>query len=436
MAEDTGAPRRREGRPHIIPPAPGWRVDAQGRPEGWPVLDDVDGALGLTLWRALRAVWTWVDTPPERRGGLSQEPTREVRERFAYAAMEAPELESAFGTFAMLARAADMLDGTRVAEACHVVHIWADARGLTETAVHFAEAAARADADDALRANLAGRTCRRAGLNDRSAAWFLRAFRLAVRTRSRREAIRALLGYGALLKELGRHVEARTVFQRAARRAERTGRRRQAAEAYHDLLTIAAEIGTIQEAAAHFRQALRLYPSRHPYLPSLAHDFAWLLVRLHHYSAAVPLLDLVLTRTPRPAVETVVLATLARAAACTGKVARFQEVEPRVLQLARMHDEFAPAAFIHLAEGARAFRDWGKAERYATAAIEAAHRREQSLVESDALSLLGQVARQEPSPREQPVPEPEVVRALTRRIAVRLQNWKPSRPDQFPDPIV
>jgi tetratricopeptide (TPR) repeat protein len=399
-------------------------MDAHGRPEGWPVLDDVDGALGLTLWRALRAVWTWVDTPPERRGGLSQEPTREVRERFAYAAAEAPELADAFGTFALLARAADVLDGPQVAEACHIVYSWAEARGLTETTVHFAEAAAQADEDNASRSNLAGRTCRRAALNERSAAWYVRAFRLSVRAHNRPEAIRALLGYGTLLKELGRHREARAVFQRAARRAERTGRRRQAAEAYHDLLTIAAETGTFQEAAGHLREALRLYPLRHPALPALAHDWAWLLVRLRHYSAALPLLDLAMTGTPRPAVETVMLATLARAAAGAGQVARFQEVEVRVLRLAGLHDEFAPAAFIHLAEAARAFRDWSKAERYANAAREAAQRREHALVLTDAVVLLARIALREPSPREEPVPEPELVRGLTRRLAARLRKWK------------
>lgn len=46
--------------------APGERMDGRDRAEGWPVLEDVDGALALTLWRALRVVD--VDTPPERRG--------------------------------------------------------------------------------------------------------------------------------------------------------------------------------------------------------------------------------------------------------------------------------------------------------------------------------------------------------------------------------
>ena len=429
MAEDEAAPQKRQGRPHAIPPAPGWRVDAQGRAEGWPVLDDLDGALGLTLWRALRAVWMWVDTPPERRTGLSQEPTREVRERFAYAAVEAPELAPAFGTFALLARSAGLLDGAQVGDACEAVHAWAEAHGLVETSVHFAEAAARADEDDPSRANLAGRACRRASLNERSASWYSRAFRLSVRARDRTEMIRALLGYGGLLKGLGRHAEARVMFQRAASRAERTGRRRQAAEAFHDLLTIAAEVGTFEEALRYVRDALRLYPSRHPYLPSLAHDWAWLMVRLHHYSAAIPLLELAVARSPRPAVEPVVCATLARAAAGAGQGARYRELEGRVLQLVGMHDEFASATYIHLAEAARAVGYWSAAARYASAAIDAAGRRGHSLVEDDARELTRQIALREPAPPEVPLPEPERVEALVRRFTARLRRWKsPEKP--------
>lgn len=424
MAKDAAATQKRKGRPHVIPPPPGWRVDAQGRPEGWPVLDDVDGALGLTLWRALRAVWTWVDTPPERRAGLSREPTREVRERLALACAEAPELASAFNLFALLARTASSPDRVQIGGACQAVHAWAEERGLMETAVHFAEAAARANEDDPCCANIAGRTCRRAALKDRAAAWYFRAFRLAVRSRDRSEMIRALLGYGALQKEMGRHAEARSVFQRAARRAERIGRRRQAAEAHHDLLTIAAEVGSFDEAARHVRNALRLYPTRHPYLPLLAHDWAWLLVRLSHYSAAIPLLELAVIRSPRPSVEAVVWATLARAAAGAGHIARLPVMKTRVLDLLRVHDEFAPAALIHLAEAARMVRDWSKAEVYATAALEAAQRREQPLIQADATILLNQIRLREAASREKPILEPERVEALTRRFTARLQRWR------------
>ena len=428
MAEDEAAPQKRQGRPHAIPPAPGWRVDAQGRTEGWPVLDDLDGALGLTLWRALRAVWMWVDTPPERRDGLSHEPTREVRERFAYAAVEAPDLARAFGTFALLARSADLLDATQIGDACESVHVWAEARGLAETSVHFAEAAARADADDPSRANLAGRACRRASLNDRAAVWFARAFRLAVRAQRRREAIRALLGYGALLKKLGQYPEARRMFAKAARRALRHGRRRQAAEAHHDLLTIEAEVGTVPAAVTHATRALHLYPLQHPYLPALAHELGYLLVRLGHYSAAVPLLGMAAPRAARPAVAALEWSTLAWAAAGSGRLHRYEEAERQALQLVSLHEEFAAAVMLHLAEGARQIGDWTRAERYAVHAAEAARFKQEVVLEREASELQTVIARREASLPDSDPPDLARIEYFTHRLEARLRRWKATGP--------
>ncbi len=428
MAGDQEAPRRREGRPHIIPPAPGWRVDAQGRPEGWPVLDDVDGALGLTLWRALRAVWTWVDTPPERRAGLSREPTREVRERLAYAAAEAPELADAFGTFGLLASAADVLNGAQVADACSLVHAWAETRGLTETAVHFAEAAARADEEDASRANLAGRTCRRAALAERASMWFARAFGIALRGQNSGEMIRALLGYGTLMKELGRHEDARRIFERAARRAARTGRRRQAAEAQHDLMTLAVERGTYEQAEEHLRQALQLYPVHHPRVPALAFDWGFLLVRLGRHAEALPLLERVGSLITRPEDRTLVWSVIARAAAGAGYSLRHDEITEHSFPAAGIHAEYAAGALYNLAEAAVLLGHWERGERLAKAALELAAARNDAEVERVALGLSARIARRERSRAEGANAATEQSRALTRRLVMRLGRWKNPTP--------
>lgn len=427
MAGDGEAPRKRQARPHIIPPAPTWRIDAHGRPEGWPVLDDVDGALGLTLWRALRAVWTWVDTPPERRGGLSQAPTREVGERFAYAAAEAPELASALGTFVLLTRNADIVDRKKLAEACRVVYEWAEKRSLIETSVHFAEAAARVG-EEAELTNAAGRMCRRSALNDRSAAWFARAFRLAVRERDREETLRALLGYGALLKDVGRRDEARTMFERAAKRAARTGRLRQAAEAHHDLLAIAAEVGAYPDAERHVGLAVKLYPVHHPRFPYLVHDFAFVLIRQQFYSTALSLLEDLLSLTWRPSEELLLRSTIAWAAAGSTRVELHDRAEHEVLQLIGLHDEYASAAYIHLAEGARQLARWERAERYAAAATEAAIRREDVALEEEARDLQVAIGAREPAPRERQPQSADRTRMLVRRLANRLRRWRAPKP--------
>jgi len=427
MAADREAPRKREGRPHIIPPAPGWRIDAHGRPEGWPVLDDVDGALGLTLWRALRAVWTWVDTPPERRGGLSQEPTLEVRERHAYAAAEAPELASALGTFVLLLRNAEVVDRTQLAEACRAVYEWAENRSLVETAVHFAEAAARVSDEPEL-TNAAGRMCRRCALNDRSAAWFARAFRLAVRERDKGETLRALLGYGALLKDIGRHAEARAMFERAASRAARTGRLRQAAEAHHDLLAIAAEVGAYYDAERHVRLAMKLYPVHHPRLPYLVHDFAFLLVRQQFYSIALSLLEDLLRVAWRPSEELLLRSTIAWAAAGSTRVEFHDRTEQEVLQLIGLHDEYASAAYIHLAEGARHLARWDRAEGYAAAAWAAAQRRNEIVLAEEARNLQVVIRAREPAPREKQPQSADHTRMLARWLTNRLRRWRARKP--------
>lgn len=405
-------------------------MDARGRPEGWPVLDDVGGALGLTLWRALRAVWTWVDTPLDRRGGLSQEPTCEVRERLAYAVAEAPELASALGTFILLTRNAEIVDRTQLAGACRAVYEWAENRSLLETAVHFAEAAARVSDEPEL-THAAGRMCRRGALNDRSAAWFARAFRLAVRERDNGETLRALLGYGALLKDTGRRDEARAMFERAARRAARTGRLRQAAEAHHDLLAIAAEAGAYSDAERHVRLAMKLYPVHHPRLPYLVHDFAFVLIRQHFYSIALSLLEDLLPVTWRPSEELLLRSTIAWAAAGSSRVEIHDQTEQEVLQLIGLHDEYASAAYIHLSEGARHLARWERAERYAAAACEAARRRQNTTLAEEARTLQDVIASREPArPEEQPQ-SADRTWMLARWLANRLRRWRALKP---PDP--
>lgn len=78
MAETEVAPRKREGRPHIVPPAPGWRMDGRDRAEGWPVLEDVDGALGLSLSR-VRCSGPWSANRPRRRRTIPSPPANGTR---------------------------------------------------------------------------------------------------------------------------------------------------------------------------------------------------------------------------------------------------------------------------------------------------------------------------------------------------------------------
>ena len=393
-------------------------------------LRDVGDELAVSLWRALRNVRLWNDTPPQRRKGLFQLPSLETQEHVAYACTRAPQLLEAFGTFAFLVRAPSQIKEGQVAEACRLVHEWADAHSLLLTGVHFAEAAAVVAPENPSPANDAGWMCYRAALYERAETWYKRAYGLAVRMRhtdlsvSREQAIRALLRRGIMLQTLGRHETAKTYLDRAARRAARTGRRPEAAKANHELLTYMAEVGTYEEAEKYASQALDLYAHDAPRLPSLAHDYGFLLVRFCYFTHAIPLLQLSLSRNHLPEVQTLAWGTLARAAAGAGRRELFEIAEKKALSQVALHQDFAPAVFMHLGEGARSLGEWDQAESYAAMALEAARQRQQSLADRDAILLLDQIAERRPGPQEESPPNADRIRLLTRRFGSRLRKWK------------
>lgn len=405
----------------ITPPPPflGWAREAAS-------LEGVDPELALAFWRVLRRVRAWAETAPEERAGLFGAGKREAWERLGAACGHAPGLVEALGTFALLIRAPGEVDARRLSEACSQVHAWAEERSLLPVAMLFAEAAAYADPDDPARANDAGRMCRRAAEDERASSWYHRGYGLGVRRSDPTETIRAQIGYGNLMKDLGQHDEARKFLERAARRAINTGRRRQAGEAHHDLLAIAAEMGAYQTGERHVRKALELYPIQHPQIPALAHDWAFLLVRSRFYSLAIPLLEMALERIHQPEIQTVVWGTLARAVAGARLKPRFNDIEARVLELVTRHDEYAASALNGLAEGAWAFGDSNNVASYAARALEIARARKEGGEERVALRLLTSLKARDLAPDEdRPGPaDCERVERLTQRFRSRLNNWK------------
>ncbi len=419
MGRDTPAsPRQKRSR--IIPAIP--------NPPVWLeeiiVLEHAGAEVAVELWRALRATRMWTETPPGRRSELLSPLSGEVRERIGQACVRAPGIIEALGTFTALLQAPHRMDRRRLSEACHHVHEWADARGLLSLSLSFAEAAALVDDDDPALANFAARICRRLVLEDRAASWYQRAYGLAVRARNRKEAIYALLGYGALLKDFGRHEEARRIYDRAARAAKRTRRLREAAEAQHDLLCIAAEVGDYREAERRARLALGMYPKRHGRVPFLLADFAFVLISHHYFSAAFLLLDELSAAVDLPRDQVLMLGSLARAAGGTRNRVRYEAAREAVERLTATYEEFAAAALVNLAEGARSLSEWDQAERYAAAAREVAHRRRDPLLEHDAAELLDRIAARQPGPTEAEPANPERLEALLLRFKTKLHNWK------------
>ncbi|HEX6909888.1 MAG TPA: hypothetical protein VF142_05825, partial [Longimicrobium sp.] len=329
----------------------------------------------------------------------------------------------AFGTFALMLRSPDLATSAQVGSACALVHDWADTAGLRTVALLFAEAAAHADPQNPARANLAARSARRAMMFDRAGTWHLRAYKLAVRSRNRTEIVWALRGYGLMMKETGRVVEARRFLQRATRRATAFGRRKEAAMAHHDLMNIAVEQARFRLAEMHADAALSLYPVNHPRIPALGHDFAFVLLRQNHNSAALPLLEHVIPFIHRPDERSLALSTLAWAAAGAGRHARLDSAERATLELVAIHDDYAAPAFLHLAEAWRASGNLVRAQRYVDEAERAATTRNELHFVREAAEMRGQLRNASGGavPDYPPGPRTQV---LLRHLTARIKAWK------------
>jgi tetratricopeptide (TPR) repeat protein len=300
---------------------------------------------------------------------------------------------------------------------------------MHEPAMLFAELWARADPDNPIASNAAGRAARRTAHVHRAEVWFDRAYKLAARFKNRREKIRALIGHGGLLRELGRHAEARRLFLDAARLAESTRRHRQAAEVQHELLTIAAESGSYSEAEYYMLAALREYPARHLAIPWLAHDWAFFLVRLSLYEEARVLLEATRPHITQPRLQVLVEGILGRTlAACEGREA-YEESARRVQSLCATNEDYAAAALAHLAVGAQFFADWEPAQRLARQAMEIAESRGQADVGRVASEILLDIQQRTlPSSHTPPAPRPGQRSIILGQVLSRLHEFESTGP--------
>ncbi len=387
------------------------------------VLAQMDSAAGLVLWRALVDARLWGETPVTERRSLFRVPTAQVLERFALACDEIPTLAPAFGTFALVLRSPDLATSEQVGTACALVHDWADTAGLRTVALLFAEAAAHADSENPARANLAARSARRAMMFDRAGTWHLRAYKLAVRARNRAEIVWALIGYGGMMKATNRIAEARRFLQRATRRATAFGRRKEAAGAHHDLMNIAVEQERFRMAEIHAAAALSLYPSDHPRIPALGHDFAFVLLRQAHQSAALPLLERVAPCIGRADERGLVLSTLAWAAAGAGRTARLKDAEHAALELVAIYDQYAAPVFLHLAEAWRTAGGFDRARQYADEAERAARTRAEASFVREAAEMRAALRESVGRAHIDRPPTPRTL-AVVRDLTAKLKAWK------------
>lgn len=408
-----------------IPLAPRYRRGDGVSLDGWEILSDPFGDgredVCASLWTVLRDLQQWMDT--ERRSGLFGNRHHKVRARLLRAARDAPALAPALRTFMCLRTDPETVPAGELAAACYSVWGWAEGESLLGTAAHYGEAAAYLAPDNPVYANDAGWACRRCALHERATVWYQRGLKLAVRAKNRREAIRAMLGRGAVYKDLGRLEEARDYYDRASRRAVRTGRRRQAAVARHYIFALEAERGSFGAGLDEVRETLNLYPIYDRRVPYLAHDFAFLLIHNRYFASALPLLEKLAPAITKPEERVLVQSGIARAAAAVRRYEQYRAAAEYVLETARTYPQYAHASFVHLAQASRSAGEWDQAAEYAARAEQIARMLRDSAIEQDAAALRAEIAVRKPPERENTVPCPYAVELIEKMFSIRLRRW-------------
>jgi len=414
-----------QSRVHPLPPPPSCRRGDGVSPDGWEILADpfADGLEDVCagLWRVLRDLQQWMDS--EQRDGLFGNHNHKSRARLLRASRAAPALAPAFRTFLRLRTHPSAVPAGELGAACYRVWEWAEGESLPGTAAHYGEAAAYLDLHNPTYANDAGWACRRCAFHERAGVWYQRGLRLAVRSRNRHEAIRALLGRGAVYKDLGRHEEAREFYARASRRALRTGRRRQAAVARHYIFALEAERGSFEAGLDEVRETLNLYPIYDRRVPYLAHDFAFLLIRNRYFASALSLLEKLDPAITKPEERVLVQSGIAHAAAALGHHEQYRAATKYALETGRTYSQYAHASLVHIACASRAAGEWDSAAEYVERAEQIARTVRDAVVEQVATELRSEIAARVPAERENTAPRPYPMEMIEKMFAIRLRRW-------------
>ena len=341
------------------------------------------------------------------------------------AATSAPEIAS------VLRRLADELEPaipesrSTIARACHEISSWAADLARGELAIQLSEAAMAIQPRSARRTFEAARMNRYFGNAGRAETHYLRAICLARASKRWWVYVRGHLGLGLIQKGWGNHDRALAHSSTAARAAWKlSGEKWLAARTEHALMAHHLEADDLDSAFDHAQRAYELMPKHNEKVPALAHDYAYYLVRVGAYHLALPLLEMVSRREMLPAHKVIVWSTLARAAACLGRVREFREGEGHVEELAPSFDLHAAAAFANLATGAFFLGLSSEAEAHAIKSIEIASTRAQVEALAVAQPLLNAIRRGE-QPASRTLLDPaEAVVELAQNLATLLSGWR------------
>lgn len=413
--EARGAPRgHRRVSPVPPPPATAW--------PDWAVLRDRLGPLGFVLWRCGSDALLWGAAEPRARAGLFRSGDEPDLDVIAFAVREAPELNDALQTLWAIHRLPELADEEHTGSACHTVALWAEANGMMETAVQFAELAARLEPDSSGRSFTAGRLCRRKGEYQRAAIWYRRAARLGRLAGNLIDLANARLGLGNLEFDLGHGRVAEAHYVKAARAALRNGRRSLAAAAFHNLVAVTYELERKDESLQHLMRAAAYYRVDHPRFPGLAYDAGFFVMREGYFSSALPLFEQILPHIEGQRMSLYVRSALARSAAAVRDHVRFQRQAAAILGMVAVSDEGSANALYQLAEGARSFQDWERARALAVRAMDLALARRDETTARHASTLLQQIAVRVPGDVDRVPGEEDAVELVVKRVLGKLRR--------------
>ena len=386
MQSTLRAPAAPSSRRPRVPPALTRGAD---RFDGLGILSEIAGDLGLLLWRSVRNVVLWAETPPTERAALFAAPAAGARRDDAERLGMDPELLAPVSVIVSLLERPDEVDALRLVNACRRVALWAEQRGALATALEFAQAAALAVPDSAALAYAVGRLARRRAEHDRAESWYTRAFVQGRETKDWKSSALAVSGLGNVHIRKGNLPAARKAFRRCLRIAERHGLLELQGDAYHDLFAVEVEGGAGFEADPLAEAAFRAYGPRHRKVPRLAYDVAyhWVVQGFAHGAfrvsrALLPHFDTVAERA-------LVLGLLARAAGARHERAEFDSAAFHAARLVagKAAPDAAARTYLGLAYGALSLEEWELAAGWAADALRVSRARGEGKIVLEAEDL-------------------------------------------------
>jgi tetratricopeptide (TPR) repeat protein len=338
---------------------------------GTCVLEECSDPYGALLWRSLRSVHLWSQTPPTERAQLFAEGAGQ-RRRTELSALRLPEpLRSPLGTLAQLLDEAHRIEAPLVAAACEQISLWAG-RERPETALEFAQAAALACPNDARLSWSTGVLARDRGRAELAEAWLMRAVVLSRRRGDWMHYGMAHLALAKLRIMRGNFPAARRHLRWALGRARRHHLHLLRARVLHAQLVVETESGdpaAVERCAAEALEAYRDAPDE---LSVLAFDVAYFWMDRGHFAeASAVFAELAGSLDPRAGPH--LAGARARCAGALGEDAAFDRARA-ALEAYPAGPGVAPA-WANVASGALGLQRWSDAHEAARRASALARKR-------------------------------------------------------------